>query len=187
MHSPLRKEAPSQAKDVTRDLRKSEAESLILWRSRWEQETTRQYRDSLAAGRPANGEPRMGAIFNEFLIFPQENGPDVELVVNGDEFYARYEDLEASPSSMTPTLGSLLRGRPGRSVHLNRHAADEAASRRPGAPPQGIAGGTQQQVQPALRAPAAQGGAGRRARRADAGTGTRSPWGRRLSSGRSAA
>ena len=36
----------------------------------------------------------MGAIFNEFLIFPQENGPDVELVVNGDEFYARYEDLE---------------------------------------------------------------------------------------------
>lgn len=33
----------------------------------------------------------MGAIFNENLIFRQGNGPDVELIVNGDEFYARYE------------------------------------------------------------------------------------------------
>jgi M6 family metalloprotease-like protein len=36
----------------------------------------------------------MGAIFNEFLIFRQENGPDVELVVNGDEFYSRYETVD---------------------------------------------------------------------------------------------
>ena len=33
----------------------------------------------------------MSAIFGETLIFSQENGPDVELVVYGDEFYARYE------------------------------------------------------------------------------------------------
>lgn len=36
----------------------------------------------------------MSAIFNEYLIFRQQNGPDVELVVNGDEFYARYETTE---------------------------------------------------------------------------------------------
>ena len=36
----------------------------------------------------------MGAIFNEFLIFPQANGPDVELVVNGDEFYNRHETVD---------------------------------------------------------------------------------------------
>lgn len=35
----------------------------------------------------------MSAIFGEYLIFPQEQGPDVELVVNGDEFYARYETV----------------------------------------------------------------------------------------------
>jgi M6 family metalloprotease-like protein len=33
----------------------------------------------------------MSAIFGETLIFSQENGSDVELVVYGDEFYARYE------------------------------------------------------------------------------------------------
>jgi hypothetical protein len=33
----------------------------------------------------------MSAIFGEILSFPQENGPDVELVVFGDEFYSRRE------------------------------------------------------------------------------------------------
>ncbi len=33
----------------------------------------------------------MSAIFGETLVFGQENGPDLELVVYGDEFYARYE------------------------------------------------------------------------------------------------
>ncbi len=33
----------------------------------------------------------MSAIFGESLTFPQEQGPDVQLVVFGDEFYARYE------------------------------------------------------------------------------------------------
>jgi hypothetical protein len=36
----------------------------------------------------------MSAIFNEYLIFRQDKGPDVELVVNGDEFYARYETVD---------------------------------------------------------------------------------------------
>lgn len=36
----------------------------------------------------------MSAIFGEKLIFPQEGGKDVELTVNGDEFYARYENNE---------------------------------------------------------------------------------------------
>lgn len=36
----------------------------------------------------------MSAIFGEYLIFRQENGPDVELVVHGDEFYARYETTD---------------------------------------------------------------------------------------------
>jgi M6 family metalloprotease-like protein len=41
-----------------------------------------------------NGEKSMSAIFNEYLIFRQDKGPDVELVVNGDEFYARYETVD---------------------------------------------------------------------------------------------
>jgi M6 family metalloprotease-like protein len=35
----------------------------------------------------------MSAIFGEKLIFGQHNGPDLELKVYGDEFYARYEAL----------------------------------------------------------------------------------------------
>jgi hypothetical protein len=33
----------------------------------------------------------MSAIFGELITFSQENGPDVQLKVFGDEFYARYE------------------------------------------------------------------------------------------------
>ncbi len=33
----------------------------------------------------------MSAIFGETLTFSQDDGPDVPLVVYGDEFYARYE------------------------------------------------------------------------------------------------
>ena len=36
----------------------------------------------------------MSAIFNETLIFDQEKGDLVRLVVNGDEFYARHETEE---------------------------------------------------------------------------------------------
>lgn len=35
----------------------------------------------------------MSSIFAERLFFPQENGEEVELIVNGDEFYSRYETL----------------------------------------------------------------------------------------------
>jgi hypothetical protein len=33
----------------------------------------------------------MSAIFGEIITFSQEKGPDVQLKVFGDEFYARYE------------------------------------------------------------------------------------------------
>lgn len=36
----------------------------------------------------------MSAIFGENLTFSQEKGPEVKLVVYGDEFYAQYETLE---------------------------------------------------------------------------------------------
>jgi hypothetical protein len=36
----------------------------------------------------------MSAIYNEYLIFHQDKGPDVELAVDGDEFYARYETTD---------------------------------------------------------------------------------------------
>ncbi|HEX6045935.1 MAG TPA: M6 family metalloprotease domain-containing protein [Pyrinomonadaceae bacterium] len=36
----------------------------------------------------------MSGIFNEQLTFKQENGPDVRLVVNGDEHYAQYETID---------------------------------------------------------------------------------------------
>jgi hypothetical protein len=40
------------------------------------------------------GRTFMSAIFGEKLTFSQEKGPDVKLVVNGDEFYAQYETQE---------------------------------------------------------------------------------------------
>jgi hypothetical protein len=36
----------------------------------------------------------MSAIVGERLIFGQHDGPDIELRVFGDEFYARYETLQ---------------------------------------------------------------------------------------------
>ena len=47
----------------------------------------------------------MSAIFAETLIFQQENGPDVELVVFGDEFYARYETKEGYTVVYDPDRG----------------------------------------------------------------------------------
>ena len=37
----------------------------------------------------------MSAIFGETLVIDQENGPPIELVVWGDEFYVRYETKDA--------------------------------------------------------------------------------------------
>jgi hypothetical protein len=39
----------------------------------------------------------MVARLDEILTFEQENGPDVELVVFGDEFYARCETRDSYP------------------------------------------------------------------------------------------
>ena len=36
----------------------------------------------------------VSAIFGETLSFGQERGPEVQLVVFGDEHYARYENLD---------------------------------------------------------------------------------------------
>jgi M6 family metalloprotease-like protein len=47
----------------------------------------------------------MSAIFGETLIFQQDNGPDVELVVFGDEFYARYETKDGYTVVYDPDRG----------------------------------------------------------------------------------
>ena len=47
----------------------------------------------------------MSAIFGETLIFQQDNGPDVELVVFGDEFYARYETKDGYTAVYDPERG----------------------------------------------------------------------------------
>jgi hypothetical protein len=36
----------------------------------------------------------MSAVFGEKATFPQANGPDVELIVNGSELYATYQTLD---------------------------------------------------------------------------------------------
>ena len=47
----------------------------------------------------------MTGIFGDTLSFKQENGPDVSLVVNGDESYARYETTEGYTVIYDPELG----------------------------------------------------------------------------------
>ena len=39
----------------------------------------------------------MGKLFGRRVTIGQEKGPDIELVVHGDEFYARYETPEGYP------------------------------------------------------------------------------------------
>ena len=47
----------------------------------------------------------MTGIFGDTLSFKQENGPDVSLVVNGDESYARYETPIGYTVIYDPELG----------------------------------------------------------------------------------
>lgn len=47
----------------------------------------------------------MSAIYGETLILTQCNGPDVELVVYGDEFYARYETVDGYTAVYDTDLG----------------------------------------------------------------------------------
>ena len=47
----------------------------------------------------------MSAIFGETLTFPQENGPEVELVVFGDEFYSRRETKDGYTAIYDDSLG----------------------------------------------------------------------------------
>lgn len=47
----------------------------------------------------------MSSIFNETLEFTQEIGEKVELVVNGDEFYARYETVDGYTAVYDQSMG----------------------------------------------------------------------------------
>ena len=47
----------------------------------------------------------MTGIFGDTITFKQENGPDVSLVVNGDESYARYETPAGYTVIYDPELG----------------------------------------------------------------------------------
>ena len=47
----------------------------------------------------------MTAVRGERLSFGQRGGPDVELVVFGDEFYARYETLDGHSAVYDDALG----------------------------------------------------------------------------------
>ena len=47
----------------------------------------------------------MSAIFGELMSFDQENGPEIELRVFGDEFYARYETEEGYTAIYDEDLG----------------------------------------------------------------------------------
>jgi hypothetical protein len=50
-------------------------------------------------------EESMTAIYGERLTFGQENGPDVEMIVFGDEYYARYETENGYPVLYDDALG----------------------------------------------------------------------------------
>jgi len=50
----------------------------------------------------------MSAIFGELLTFSQEKGPDVQLKVFGDEFYARYETANGYTVIYDPDLGRFV-------------------------------------------------------------------------------
>jgi hypothetical protein len=47
----------------------------------------------------------MTGIFGDKFNFKQENGPEVPLVVHGDEYYARYETPEGYTVVYDPELG----------------------------------------------------------------------------------
>jgi hypothetical protein len=47
----------------------------------------------------------MTGIFGETVSLNQENGPQVRLVVNGDEYYARYETEDGYTVIYDPELG----------------------------------------------------------------------------------
>ena len=47
----------------------------------------------------------MSAIFGEILNFGQQNGPDIQLKVFGDEYYAQYENLHGYAAIYDDELG----------------------------------------------------------------------------------
>jgi hypothetical protein len=53
----------------------------------------------------------VGAIFGKKVTLGQEHGPDVELVVYGDEFYARYETPDGYTAVYDDALGRFVYAR----------------------------------------------------------------------------
>src|SRR5687767_6645791 len=53
----------------------------------------------------SSAQPALSAIFGERLLLPQEHGGRVELVVFGDEFYARYETLSGHTAVYDTAIG----------------------------------------------------------------------------------
>jgi hypothetical protein len=47
----------------------------------------------------------MSALFGQRVTVPQERGPDVDLLVWGDEFYARHETPDGYAAIEDPALG----------------------------------------------------------------------------------
>src|SRR5688572_21291646 len=47
----------------------------------------------------------MSAIFGENLTFPQEKGPNIQLIVSGDEHYSRYETHDGYTAVYDNDLG----------------------------------------------------------------------------------
>jgi hypothetical protein len=72
----------------------------------------------------------MSAIFGETLVIEQEDGPPIELVVWGDEFYVRYETKEGYTVIYDSAAGRFCYAdvRDGRFVSTGASAAPSAGS-----------------------------------------------------------
>ncbi len=99
----------------------------------------------------------MGALFGDKVTLGQENGPEIDLVAHGDEFYARYETLEgfpvvyddarglfcyallqegrfipsSVPAAEPPPTGAIRHARETDAIRQEKAAAKEAARRPP--------------------------------------------------------
>jgi hypothetical protein len=123
----------------------------------------------------------MGALYGQRVTVGQEHGPDVELVVYGDEFYARYETPDGYPVVYDTERGQFSYAR----LDEGRFVSTGVPATAP--PPTGLVRHAQED--PAVR----QEKAGRRAARqspppdeagaGDEGTPPESPKGRRADTG----
>ena len=81
----------------------------------------------------------MSAIFGEILTFGQQNGPEVQLRVFGDEHYARYEELNGYTAIYDDERGQFCYARlAAGELRSTGSAGNRGSSGRSGAPPSGI-------------------------------------------------